>query len=89
VILDVHLPPVAYRRLVGRAPTLSDLAELSPSLARGLAQLLDYQARGVIENNHSTGVEPPPPPPPAPRVCMSVHPEGKSRSDLGWSACCE
>ena len=47
MILDVHLPPVAYRRLVGRSPTLSDLAELSPSLARGLAQLLDYQGDDV------------------------------------------
>jgi hypothetical protein len=35
VILDVHLPPVAYRRLVGCRPTLADLTELSPSLGRG------------------------------------------------------
>jgi len=31
---------------------------------------------GIIENKHSTDVESPPPPPP--RVCMSVHPEGKT-----------
>jgi len=31
---------------------------------------------GINENQHSTSVESPPPP----RVCMSTHPEGKSRS---------
>jgi len=38
--------------------------------------------RGVIENKHSTDVESPSPPPPC--VCMSIHPEGESCSDLGW-----
>jgi hypothetical protein len=33
-------------------------------------------------NKHSTDVEFPPPPPPPPRVCMSIHPESKSCSDL-------
>ena len=41
--------------------------------------------RGITENNHSTDVESPPPPPP--RVCMRIHPEGKSCSDLDTSAC--
>jgi len=40
-------------------------------------------ARGVIENRHPTDVETPAP---HPRVCMSIHPEGKSRSDLVSSA---
>ena len=44
---DVHLPPVAYRRLVGCRPTLTDLTELSPSLGRGLKQLLEYQGDDV------------------------------------------
>jgi len=43
----------------------------------------DWPGRGVIENKHSTDVESPPPPP---RVCMSIHPEGKSCSDLDSSA---
>jgi hypothetical protein len=34
----------------------------------------------VIENKHSTDVESPPP---FPRVCMSIHPEGKPGSDIG------
>ena len=33
-------------------------------------------------NMHSTDVESPSPPPPSPRVCMSIHPEGKSCSHL-------
>ena len=37
---------------------------------------------GVIENKHSTHVESPPPPY-TPRVCMSIHPKGKSCSNLG------
>lgn len=44
---DVHLPPVAYRRLVGCRPTLADLTELSPSLGRGLKQLLEYPGDDV------------------------------------------
>jgi len=27
--------------------------------------------------------------PPPPRVCISIHPEDKSCSDIGWSACCQ
>ena len=57
-ILDVTLPPFAFRKLLASAPTyngpvtsltrvsvsytLDDLAEWRPSLARGLRQLLDY-----------------------------------------------
>ena len=41
------------------------------------------QGRGGIQNKHSTDVESPPLPL---RVSMSIHPEGKSRSDLGSSA---
>jgi E3 ubiquitin-protein ligase HECTD2 len=63
-ILDIALPPFAFRKLLAAAPapaagsasvssltgtkgqmtyTLSDLAELRPSLAAGLQQLLDFQ----------------------------------------------
>ena len=40
--------------------------------------------RRVIASKHSTDVDSPPPPP---RVYMSIHPEGKSSSDLDLSAC--
>ncbi|KAL9595030.1 MAG: hypothetical protein Q9219_006699 [cf. Caloplaca sp. 3 TL-2023] len=58
-ILDVALPPFAFRKLMASAPsytglstyapapgtlfTLADLAEFRPSLAMGLQQLLDYE----------------------------------------------
>ena len=58
-ILDIALPPFAFRKLLASAPiyssltstvskvpysySLEDLAELRPSLARGLRQLLDFE----------------------------------------------
>ncbi|KAI1780519.1 hypothetical protein F4818DRAFT_395998 [Hypoxylon cercidicola] len=58
-ILDVALPPFAFRKLLASAPpvtagapahsrptmnyTLDDLAEFRPALARGLRQLLDFE----------------------------------------------
>ncbi|KAF5007022.1 hypothetical protein FDECE_6630 [Fusarium decemcellulare] len=58
-ILDLALPPFAFRKLIASAPThgtgasahprppmrytLEDLAEYRPKLARGLRQLLDYE----------------------------------------------
>jgi len=42
------------------------------------------RGRGVIEKKHSNDVEYRPPPP---RVCTSIHAEGKSCSDLGLSTC--
>jgi len=41
-ILDIHLPPVAYKKLLGVEPTLDDLRAAFPTLAHGLQQLLDY-----------------------------------------------
>ena len=51
VVLDVALPPFAFRRLADerREPTLEDLRELSPSLARGLDQLLAHEGPGSVE----------------------------------------
>ena len=65
-ILDVALPPFAFRKLIASAPTysgpmtsssrpvaahtLEDLAELRPSLAKGLAQLLEYE--GDVEETY-------------------------------------
>ncbi|KAH7321145.1 hypothetical protein B0I35DRAFT_428677 [Stachybotrys elegans] len=66
-IIDVALPPVAFRKLLASAPshslapsshprpvlryTLEDLAEFRPRLARGLKQLLDYD--GDVEKTFS------------------------------------
>lgn len=63
-ILDVALPPFAFRKLLASAPaymgpvissvrsvvtyTLDDLAEYRPSLAKGLQQLLDFE--GDVES---------------------------------------
>lgn len=63
-ILDVALPPFAFRKLIASAPThgtgasahprpamrytLEDLAEYRPRLARGLRQLLDFE--GDVES---------------------------------------
>ena len=65
-ILDVALPPFAFRKLLASAPnytgpatsstrlaaghSLEDLAELRPSLAKGLMQLLDYD--GDVEDTY-------------------------------------
>ncbi len=65
-ILDVAFPPFAFRKLLASAPnysgpvtsssrpaagyTLDDLAEFRPSLAKGLAQLLDYD--GDVEETY-------------------------------------
>ena len=65
-ILDVALPPFAFRKLLASAPnytgpstatvrsthnpTLEDLAEFRPSLARGFKKLLDYE--GDVEETY-------------------------------------
>ncbi len=66
-ILDVALPPLAFKKLLAAAPshgsgssahprpslryTLADLAEYRPRLARGLRQLLEYD--GDVESTFS------------------------------------
>jgi HECT-domain (ubiquitin-transferase) len=49
VILDVHLPLVAYKKLLDGAPTFADLADAQPSLAKGLQALLDYDGDDVAD----------------------------------------
>jgi ubiquitin-protein ligase E3 A len=41
-ILDLHLPRVIYKQLLGMKPTLDDLVESQPSLGKGLMQLLEF-----------------------------------------------
>lgn len=43
VILDVRFPPVVYRKLLGHRPRLADLKHLVPTLATGLAHLLQFE----------------------------------------------
>jgi ubiquitin-protein ligase E3 A len=47
VILDVRFPLAIYKKLLGVAPTLADLHQAQPALARGLQQLLDYDGEDV------------------------------------------
>ncbi|KAJ2845408.1 hypothetical protein GGI22_006566 [Coemansia erecta] len=39
VILDIHLPPVMYKKLLGMAAATEDLREIDPELYHGLSQL--------------------------------------------------
>ena len=48
VILNIHFPPVLYKKLLGQKPTFADLQEAQPSLARGFKQLLDFS--GDVES---------------------------------------
>ena len=43
IILDVPLPNVLYSKLKGRKPTLEDLLDIEPTIARNLKDLLDYE----------------------------------------------
>ncbi|KAJ1665908.1 hypothetical protein IW140_002834 [Coemansia sp. RSA 1813] len=40
VILDIHLPPVMYKKLLGMSAATEDLREIDPELYHGLTQLL-------------------------------------------------
>jgi ubiquitin-protein ligase E3 A len=42
IILDLHFPEVVYKKLMGHKPTLRDLQNTKPDLARGLVQLLNF-----------------------------------------------
>ena len=42
IILDLHFPPVVYKKLEGYKTDLKDLNDVEPSLARSLQSLLDY-----------------------------------------------
>ena len=47
IILDLPLPGVLYAKLRGRKPTLKDVWDIEPTVARSLTELLDYN--GDIE----------------------------------------
>uniref|UniRef100_A0A7N6AXP3 HECT domain-containing protein n=1 Tax=Anabas testudineus TaxID=64144 RepID=A0A7N6AXP3_ANATE len=48
-VVDLHFPLVLYKKLLGVSPTLEDFKELSPTEARSLQQLLDYEGSDVEE----------------------------------------
>lgn len=48
IILDIHFPPVIYKKLQGVKADLSDLKDVEPSLARSFQSLLDYD--GDVED---------------------------------------
>jgi len=79
-VLVLNDPPIGAVNLDGGLSNIV-VADI-PGLIEGAH---DNRGRGVLESKHSTRIEPPPPPPPpyVPRVCMSIHPVGKSCSDLG------
>eukprot|EP00752_Nemacystus_decipiens_P004319 g3945.t1 len=52
IILDVPFPPVVYKLVMGKAPTLEDLKEAQPEVGRGLQQLLDFD--GDVEATLAT-----------------------------------
>ncbi|CAK8671852.1 unnamed protein product [Clavelina lepadiformis] len=41
-IIDIQFPLALYKKLLGEKPTLADLHELDPTVAKGMQQLLDY-----------------------------------------------
>uniref|UniRef100_A0A673YYV4 HECT and RLD domain containing E3 ubiquitin protein ligase 3 n=1 Tax=Salmo trutta TaxID=8032 RepID=A0A673YYV4_SALTR len=48
-VVDLHFPQVLYKKLLGVAPTLEDLKELSPTEGRSLQQLLDHEEDDIEE----------------------------------------
>ncbi|KAF7667572.1 hypothetical protein LDENG_00055490 [Lucifuga dentata] len=48
-VVDLHFPLVLYKKLLSVAPTVDDFKELSPTEARSLQQLLDYEGSDVEE----------------------------------------
>ena len=48
IILDLHFPPVVYKKLQGFETNLNDLKDVEPSLTRSLQSLLEYD--GDVEN---------------------------------------
>ncbi|XP_062244132.1 probable E3 ubiquitin-protein ligase HERC3 [Platichthys flesus] len=48
-VVDLHFPLVLYKKLLDVSPLLEDFKELSPTEARSLQQLLDYEGGDVEE----------------------------------------
>ncbi len=50
VLLDLHLPAVLYKKLLGLPVGFDDLVSLDPSLHAGLKQLLEYEPAEDVED---------------------------------------
>uniref|UniRef100_A0A3Q2ZM27 HECT and RLD domain containing E3 ubiquitin protein ligase 3 n=1 Tax=Kryptolebias marmoratus TaxID=37003 RepID=A0A3Q2ZM27_KRYMA len=48
-VVDLHFPLLLYKKLLDVLPTLDDFKELSPTEARSLQELLDYEGGDVEE----------------------------------------
>uniref|UniRef100_A0A3B3TIB6 HECT and RLD domain containing E3 ubiquitin protein ligase 3 n=1 Tax=Poecilia latipinna TaxID=48699 RepID=A0A3B3TIB6_9TELE len=48
-VVDLHFPLALYKKLLDVSPSLDDFKELSPTEARSLQQLLDYEGGDVEE----------------------------------------
>uniref|UniRef100_A0AAQ5XUM5 HECT domain-containing protein n=1 Tax=Amphiprion ocellaris TaxID=80972 RepID=A0AAQ5XUM5_AMPOC len=48
-VVDLHFPLALYKKLLNVLPSLEDFTELSPTEARSLQQLLDYEGGDVEE----------------------------------------
>ena len=42
IILDVHLPMVTYKKILGRKTSIKDLEEFDPELVKGLQSMLEF-----------------------------------------------
>jgi len=42
VILDLHFPPILYKRLLGGEPKLDDVGDIDPAMMLGLKRLLEF-----------------------------------------------
>ncbi|XP_058497192.1 probable E3 ubiquitin-protein ligase HERC3 [Solea solea] len=49
IVVDLHFPLALYKKLLNVSPMLEDFKELSPTEARSLQQLLDYEGGDVEE----------------------------------------
>ncbi|MDP2434831.1 MAG: HECT domain-containing protein, partial [archaeon] len=59
VILDLRLPFVVYKKLLGLSSCFDDLRQLDPALHRGLQQLLDLTDATDIQDLYDTSFEAP------------------------------
>ena len=70
IILDLHFPPVVYKKLEGYKTDFTDLNDVEPSLARSLQSLLDYD--GDVESTFCYTFQ---------VTCSDLH---KCQDNLSW-----
>jgi alpha-tubulin suppressor-like RCC1 family protein len=50
IILEVHFPPILYKRLLGMSVDVADLRDAFPRVAQSLQQLLAYEGKEPVED---------------------------------------